>query len=112
VIGIYEFDITYVYFLKDHTLYHQWLALSNPEGKDFNEITAYLKLSISVSGPGDEQISLNEDQGVEDTQTVMMPTSIKKNYKQLKISILKAEKLPKMDRFGTIDAFLKTKYLG
>jgi hypothetical protein len=30
------------------------LALSNPDGKDFNEITGYLKISISVSGPGDE----------------------------------------------------------
>jgi len=40
--------------MKDHTLYHQWLALSNPEGKDFNEITCYVKVSISVAGPGDE----------------------------------------------------------
>jgi hypothetical protein len=40
--------------MKDHSLIHQWLALSNPEGKDFNEITSYLKLSISIAGPGDE----------------------------------------------------------
>jgi hypothetical protein len=37
-------------------MFNQWLALSNPEGKDFNEITAYLKMSISVAGPGDEQV--------------------------------------------------------
>ena len=55
-IGIYEFDVSYIYFLDKHTLLNKWLALSNPEAKDMNEITGYLKLSISVIGPGDEQI--------------------------------------------------------
>lgn len=54
MIGVYELDVTQIYFQKDHTMYNQWLALSNPEGKDFNEITAYLKVSISIAGPGDE----------------------------------------------------------
>ena len=49
VIGVFEFDASFIYFLKDHTLWHQWLALSNPEGKDFNEITSYLKVSINIT---------------------------------------------------------------
>ena len=53
-IGAYEFDITSIYFQKDHTMFHQWLAMSNPEGADFNDITAYLKLSITIAGHGDE----------------------------------------------------------
>jgi hypothetical protein len=53
-IGIYEFDVAQIHLQEKHTLLHQWLALSNPEGTDFNEITAYIKLSISVIGPGDE----------------------------------------------------------
>jgi hypothetical protein len=53
-IGVYEFDINQIYLYEKHTMFHQWLALSNPEGADFNEITAYLKLSICVTGPGDE----------------------------------------------------------
>jgi hypothetical protein len=72
-----------------------------------------LKVSISVAGPGDEQIQLTEDKGgVDDTDssTIMMPPSIKKQYKQLYFRIFKAEKLPKMDRFGTIDAYIETTY--
>lgn len=38
----------------------------------------------------------------------MMPASIKKEFKQLKFRFVKAEKLPKMDQFGTIDAYIQT----
>jgi Ca2+-dependent lipid-binding protein len=41
----------------------------------------------------------------------MMPASIRKEYKQLKIRFIKAEKLPKMDVLGTIDAYIHTVYL-
>ena len=94
-------------------MHNQWLALSNPEGKDFNEITAYLKVSILVTGPGDEQIQLTDQAGgVDYTERsgIMMPPSIKKQYKQLYFKIFKAENLPKMDRFGTIDAYIETTY--
>ncbi len=37
-----------------------------------------------------------------------MPASIRKEYKQLKIRFVKAEKLPKMDTLGTIDAYIQT----
>lgn len=62
---------------------NSWIALSNPEGKDFNEITCYLKLGISVAGPGDEQVQLNDETGPKnpDDQEVMMPPSIRKEYK-------------------------------
>jgi hypothetical protein len=40
-----------------------------------------------------------------------MPASIRKEYKQLKIRYVKAEKLPKMDVLGTIDAYIQTVYL-
>lgn len=46
----------------------------------------------------------------EDTE-VMMPPSIRKEYKQLKIRFLKGEKLPKMDTFGSIDAYIMTTYM-
>ncbi len=32
LIGIYELELTQIYFGKDHCMEHQWLALSNPEG--------------------------------------------------------------------------------
>lgn len=80
-------------------MHHQWLALSNPESPEFNEITCYLKLSISIAGPGDEQVSLNDDTALDKTEeaVVMMPPSIKKEFKQVKFRFLKGEKYPKMD---------------
>ena len=54
VIGIYEFDVAYIYFMKDHSLMHTWLAMSNPASENFNEVTAYMKLSITVAATGDE----------------------------------------------------------
>ena len=48
MIGTYEFDMTAVYFKEKHAIQHQWLALFNPEGEDFSEITGNLKVSISI----------------------------------------------------------------
>lgn len=72
-----------------------------------------MKISISITGPGDDQVQLTEDNsGLDNTDgdSVMMPASIKKQYKQLYFRIFKAEKLPKMDRFGTIDAYIQTTF--
>lgn len=60
MIGTYEFDMTTVYFKDKHAIQHQWIAMFNPEGDDFSEITANLKISIAVQGPGDEQVQLND----------------------------------------------------
>lgn len=40
-----------------------------------------------------------------------MPASIRKAYKQMNVSILQAEHLPKMDMFGTIDAYVETTFM-
>jgi hypothetical protein len=53
-IGEFDFDLSYIYFMKDHLLLHKWLALNNPDSKDFAEICAYLKISIAVACSGDE----------------------------------------------------------
>ena len=54
LVGQFEFDMSYIYFMKDHVMLHQWLALSNPNSENFSEVTGYLKVSISVSCTGDE----------------------------------------------------------
>ena len=56
LIGVFEFDLSYIYFMKDHLLLHQWLAISNPNSEDYAKITGYLKVSISVVCTGDEQV--------------------------------------------------------
>jgi hypothetical protein len=80
LIGEFEFDLSFIYFMKDHVMLHKWLALSNPHGDDFAVIQAYLKVSISVSCQGDEQTQIEEDVGEEDTNVMMSPALNPKFY--------------------------------
>lgn len=113
MIGTYEFDMTTVYFKDKHVIQHQWIALFNPEGEDFSEITGNLKISIAVQGPGDEQVQLSDQSGPDSADAaVLMPAQIKKEFKQLKLRFIQANNLPKMDTFGTIDAFVCGKFNG
>lgn len=114
LVGMYEFDVTKVYAAPKHAIQNQWIALFNPEGEDFSTITGNLKISISVQGPGDEQVQLNESTGPEDPNSlVMMPAQIKKEYKQLKIRFITAQGLPQLDTMGgTIDAFIQAQVMG
>lgn len=116
MIGSYEFDVAYVYFQNKHALLHKWIALSNPESPNFNEVSGYLKLSISVSTVGDEQIQITEDQGGENSEdSIMMPPSIRPEFYQIRFKFFRAEKLPAMDRSlvgrGSIDAYVCCNYL-
>jgi hypothetical protein len=60
---------------------HKWLALSNPSSPNFNEVTGYLKISITIAATGDEQVQITEDSGVDKTDdSIMMPPSIRPEY--------------------------------
>jgi hypothetical protein len=112
---MYEFDVAYVYFMKDHLMLHKWIALSDPSSENFSEVTGYLKISISVACTGDEQIQIAEDTGAED-DSVMMPPSIRPEYYQLSFRFYKGEKLPIMDaalfgKGGSIDAYVTCNYM-
>lgn len=54
MIGIYEFDLSYLYGQPKHALLHKWIIMSNPESENFGAVTAQLKVSIVVTGEGDE----------------------------------------------------------
>ena len=58
LVGSYEMDLTYVYYQDKHALIHKWIALSNAESEEFQEIRGYLKFGVSVLGEGDEQVDL------------------------------------------------------
>ncbi len=30
IVGVYDFDVSYIYFMVKHSLMHRWVALSNP----------------------------------------------------------------------------------
>lgn len=114
VVGVYETDLSFVYFKDKHAVFAQWVGLSNPTAKEFNELSGYLRISASVIGPGDEQIPLPDHEGIDrtDRDVVLLPPHISMHYYQVKFRVTKAEHLPILDTFGTIDAFIKINYLG
>lgn len=114
VIGSYEMDLSYIYFQEQHAIFNQWIGISNPTAKNFNDLCGYLKISASVIGQGDEQVPLTDDLGLDrtDKEVMLLPPYISMKYYQMKFRLIKAENLPKMDTFGTCDAFVKVNYLG
>lgn len=96
---------------------HKWLALSNPASPNFNEVTGYLKISITIAATGDEQVQITEESGADKSdESIMMPPSIRPEYYQIKFRFYRAEKLPAMDmaifgKSGSIDAYIICNYL-
>eukprot|EP00604_Paraphysomonas_vestita_P002816 CAMPEP_0174818892 /NCGR_PEP_ID=MMETSP1107-20130205/1828_1 /TAXON_ID=36770 /ORGANISM="Paraphysomonas vestita, Strain GFlagA" /LENGTH=1810 /DNA_ID=CAMNT_0016031457 /DNA_START=453 /DNA_END=5885 /DNA_ORIENTATION=- len=111
LIGSYAFDAAQVYFQKDHEMYRQWVALMNDEDSECNGVQGYLKLSVSIIGPGDklkvhdeeeemkkEREAMAKSGGQDISSQVMMPPSIRKEWKYIVTTIYRAEYLPVMDQ--------------
>jgi dihydroxyacetone kinase-like predicted kinase len=84
LVGTFKFDLSFIYFKENHTMLHQWVALSNPDQDDFKQITGYLKLSISVIAAGDTQLEITEDNSTKNDDSVMMPPQLNPKFYQLK----------------------------
>ena len=102
--------------MENHVMLHQLIGLTNPDSKDFSKVTGYITVSINVQGPGDEatQLEMGTDKQVAE-KAPLMPSSVKKKYKQIYIRIFRGENLPIMDKAmlygeGSIDAYLVVKY--
>lgn len=112
---MYEFDLSYIYFMSKHVMLHKWLAFSNPNSENYSEITGYLKLSINVTCTGDESIQIEDDDGPEDTN-VLMPPSLNPKFYQVKLRFFEAQEIPPMDMGFSImkkaktDAYVMTEY--
>jgi len=62
LIGYYEFDLNYLYQQENHAMLHKWIIMSNPEDEsNFGDVTAQLKISITVTGAGDESVPIEDD---------------------------------------------------
>lgn len=66
-----------------------------------------MTVSIQLTGPGDNaaQLKIGTDKDAPKRKP-WMPASVEKVYKQLYLKFIKAEHLPVMDTFGTIDAYI------
>ena len=113
LVGCYELDLTYIYFQPNHSLIHKWIALCNPESANFQSIRGHIKLGITVQAEGDPDFDLTcreADEG-KDAEILLPPQISLKPY-QLVISLLRAEGLPQLDDFGTIDAYCEASFGG
>ena len=72
--------MSYIYLKPDHVMLHQWIALSNPNSDDYSKITGYLKLSISVTCTGDEQIQIEEEGTEQGDDNILMPPQLNPEF--------------------------------
>ena len=118
LIGQLEMDLSSIYYSKAHTILHKWVALSNYRSK-MEEIKGFIKFSANCVGPGDKQIELDDEKpdpkleaqakkskGNASAPNVLLPPQIQTKGYQMKIQLIKAEHLIKMDFGGAIDCFL------
>ena len=130
-IGKYSLNLLNVYGQRDHEYYQQWVALTDPTDKSDTGIQGYLKVSVTVLGPGDSQRFHDpekEYQKLKDTEargmageevTLLTPATIKQELQFLVVSVFEAHDLPMMDRFTRggiggrgIDAFVQCEFAG
>lgn len=122
MIGVYEFDFSYIYFMEEHAMKHMWVALSNPSSEDYSAITGFLKISVSIHGSNDTPTLLEMD--TSNSEEMLMSSAAKPTFTQLKLHFIKGEHLPKMDaasknilkskeaREGKMDAYILTEQAG
>jgi hypothetical protein len=95
MIGAYAVDASTAYFQPDHETYRKWVALIDDEDPDDVGVQGYLKISITILGPGDKLKVHDEDEdarkekeaekrsGGDLGSLVMMPPNIKKDCKSV-----------------------------
>ena len=113
LVGNYELDLSYVYRKENHSLLHQWIALCNPESDNFQQVRGHLKLGICVQAEGDSDVDLTVKEKDESKDSdILLPPQVHHETRQIVVRILKADNLPQMDYYGTIDAFCEAEFAG
>ncbi|XP_077991695.1 otoferlin-like [Glandiceps talaboti] len=100
VIGQFKFDVGTVYQAQDHTFYHKWAILTDPE--DMNGgCKGYLKVDIAVVGKGDGlKVPPKTSEDEDDIESnLLLPDGIpaERQMGQFIVKVYKAEGLPIMN---------------
>lgn len=116
LIGTVELNIPAVYQKDKHCLQYQWAALSGLT-KSFHDVLGFVKFSVGVFAPDDEQVPLNEERGGSapsgpNQLNVLYPPQITTTPYQIHIKVFRGEKLKKMDTFGKTDPYVQIIYAG
>jgi len=120
MIGAFVVDASRIYCSKGHEMYRKWVGLFDDTDLNDNGVQGYLKLSITIIGPGDKMKVHDEEsdkkeeaerEAREGVTDVMMPPSIERETLYLVTTVYRAEYLPVMDQgtFSThgIDAYFQ-----
>lgn len=113
-IGSVSLNLSAIYFEQNHTLRHKWFVLQN-KNQDFQQAQGYLKLSVNLSADSDERAELTPEAVITsgDAPKIEIPPSIQLSFSQLKITIIRAVNLPKVDMLGAgINAYVQATYSG
>lgn len=130
LIGIANFDVRAVHSLPDHEFYRKWVGLIDTKSTDDNGYQGFLKLSITVLGPGDEQKAHDVEKEYQAEAAAELDAagpsalgglslsgpSLESKLVFLVIYVWEAEDLPKMDvgffAGGGIEAYVKAEFAG
>mmetsp|Transcript_15392 Transcript_15392/g.31719 ORF Transcript_15392/g.31719 Transcript_15392/m.31719 type:complete len:1960 (+) Transcript_15392:197-6076(+) len=120
MIGAFVVDASRIYYRKGHEFYREWVGLIDDTSVGDSGIQGYLKLSISIIGPGDKLVvhdeesdkKLEKEREEKEGIKAAIPPSIKRENVYLVTTIHRAEYLPVMDSSnlisnGGIDAFFQ-----
>eukprot|EP00741_Cyanophora_paradoxa_P024855 tig00000310_g23996.t1 len=116
-IGMYEFDIAYVYDQPDHELYKAWVPLTDPLDA-YEGVQGYLNLSITVLGPGDEQKTDHRDKDAAMADKsfkdlILSGTSADQSGNLLKLSVYRAIDLPVVEMVGVgVNPYVQVRFGG
>jgi len=139
LVGLATFDVEAIHSRDDHELYHHWVGLVDPKRADKTGYQGFLKLSITVLGPGDvqkfhdadkEYLEAENEEEAEDALGGLGPpggapfgAAAEGKLVFLVLYVWEAEDLPKMesssgffgsggDSAGKVDAYLKCDFNG
>eukprot|EP01083_Nonionella_stella_P268466 907578_1 len=124
LIGTFEFDLSWIYYKKNHEIYNQWIALANMEEEEEEDaddeskedgidgIEGYLKLSITILGTGDEQYIHDEEEELAkedklESGMILISPGIEQTPHLLTIKIYEARYLTKTDDDTILDKMMK-----
>lgn len=115
LIGEVEIALAPIYFADNHSLLHQWAALTNSHRENRNDIQGFIKFSANLVGPGDQVSKLEAEIVKEDKNSQKIPViyspEVQTKTFQIRIGLLKGENFVKMDNFGgSIDSYIVFKF--
>jgi len=114
LIGAFDFDLSAVYYARDHELYRCWVALTDVSSKD-EGVQGYLKVSIVCLGPDDEQKIHSAAEMDDDEGMVLMAPHIEQKGYLLEATVWDAFDLVQMDTGivgGKCDPYVLVDYAG